>query len=265
MFGKEHRKKRSVKDWSGILNVRTSCLPYPVLQPSIVCLTMLVLTFIHFVAHSFSGACVLLLSFYCHLPVIRLCACNTSKAIVVVFFFRNFISFQNIVRVNRTEKPISCTRVQFMYRMITIMLAYLLHCRSVWRHICNENVGPNGPPLKTISGYVPDPLYPLPKVQSCGRRTFFVSVGKKVNLEKWTVSIKRSKGILQRENTAIQPLDCLLRWCRVYTEVFWHIPLTFLKITPVFPDFRLKSFMFFPDPILQNILFSWLWEYKRTV
>ena len=47
----------------------TSCLPYPVLQPSIVRLTMLVLTFIRFVAHSFSRAYFLLLSFYCHLPV----------------------------------------------------------------------------------------------------------------------------------------------------------------------------------------------------
>ena len=34
----------------------------------------------------------------------------------------------NIVRLNRTEKPISCTHVQLMYRMITIMLAYLGYC-----------------------------------------------------------------------------------------------------------------------------------------
>ena len=46
-------------------------------------LTMLVLTFIRFVAHCFFGA-YFLLSFYCHLPLIRLCARNTSKTIVVV-------------------------------------------------------------------------------------------------------------------------------------------------------------------------------------
>ena len=42
---------------------------------------------------------------------------------------------------------------------------------------------------------------------------------------------------------------------RVYTEFFRHIPLTFVKIAPVFPDFRLKIPMFFTDPTLQNILF----------